>query len=408
MMSPFNLSKIQRLDGKELFFFRSSATNSHMQRLRRLLPLGLALLCFLFALWTLPAAWCRRGAGEWFRGDLDTQLSLARTVAAQVEANLTTANYKTGSSLFDGEWLFGTHLMAGIGFCQIVLQHPETRAELTPRIEDCIRQLLSEHVKEFDRASWSEDPIKSLDQPRGHAAYLGYMNFLLSLYREVNPSNEFAALNDQITNVLARRLALSPSGLIATYPNEWYPVDNAPVLASIAMNQKTTGHDYSALLTREEQIYRLRYIDPHSGLLIQAANAQGDPSDYARGSGSALGVFFIHHAFPGLGKEIFGGIKRNLGSGLLGFGAIREYPHGQTGPSDIDSGPVLFGFGFSATGFTISAARAYSDPSLYARLYSSAVFAGAPSYHSDRMDFLTGGALGNAILLAMLTTEPIL
>ncbi len=378
-----------------------------MQTLRRFLPIGLALICFIAAVRTLPAAWCRLGADAWFRGDRDVQISLAKTVAAQTQGSLATSAYKTGSARFDGEWLFGTHVMAGIGFCQLVLQHPETQAEWTPSIEHCIRQLLSKEVREFDRAAWNVDALESLDQMTGHFAYLGYFNFLLSLYRQINPANEFAALNDQITASLARRFEATPTGLLATYPGEWYPVDNAPALASIALNGRVTGRNYAALLDKEKEIYRNRYIDPKSGLLIQAVNVQGEARNAGRGSGTALAAFFIHHAYPDLGREMYDGIRRSLETSLLNFGAIREYAHDESGISDIDSGPVIFGFGFSATGFTIGSARAYGDSRLYARLYSSAVLAGAPSYRDGRLDFLMGGSLGNAILFAMLTTAPL-
>lgn len=376
--------------------------------LRRNLLFLLPLLAFFIALWTIPAAWCRRGAGEWFKGDLATQQRLARTVALQIKEGPTRDTFKTGIQRFDGEWLFGTNLMAGIGFCQLVLQHPETRAEWTPQIENCIRQLLTKEVQEFDRVAWEEGPIESLDKPQGHAAFLGYFNFLLSLYRQIDPVNEFAPLNDQITATLIRRYEASPSGLIATYPNEWYPVDNAPGLASIAITGRATGRDYSAFLKKSEDSFRQYYVDAKSGLIIQAVNAKGLPSDQPRGSGSALGTFFLYHAFPDLGREIYAGIQRSLETGLFGFGAIREYPHGESGVWDIDSGPVIFGFGFSATGFTIGPARAFGDEALYARLFSSAVFAGAPSYRGGDLDFLTGGPLGNAILFAMLTTAPLL
>ena len=269
-----------------------------MQRLRRLAPLALALICFAAALWTLPAAWCRRGADAWFRGDTQSQIALARTVAFQTQGNLSTDDYKTGSARFDGEWLFGTHVMAGIGFCQLIQQHPETRKEWLASIDHCIRQLLSKQVREFDHVAWKADAIESLDQAGGHVAYLGYLNFLLSLYREVEPANEFAALNDQITAALVRRYTQSDIGLLETYPGEWYPVDNAAALGSIAIHARATGRDYSALLQREKDVYRTRYIEPSSGLLIQAINEKGYPRNQGRGSGTALGIFFYSSRIP--------------------------------------------------------------------------------------------------------------
>ena len=341
------------------------------------------------------------------RHELVVQRQLAQTVVLQLNSNLSPADYKTGSARFDGEWLFGTHLMAGIGLCQIALQHPETAAEWTPAIEQAIRSLLSPEVRRFDHAAWGADALETLGSDQGHAAYLGYFNFLLSLYRQLKPDNPFIALNDQITVALATRLAASPSGLIATYPGEWYPVDNAPVIASIALYSEATGRDYGPLLRRTESIYRTKFIDPKSGLLIQAVSSVGEPIDEARGSGSALGIFFLHHAYPKLSGEVFNGIRGNLESSLFSFGGIREYPRAVEGSGDIDSGPIILGFGFSATGFSIAAAQAFRDERLFGRLYSSAILAGAPSRPDGRLDFLTAGPLGNAILLAMLTTRPI-
>jgi len=333
-----------------------------------------------------------------------TQEELARTIALQAENKLTTADYHTQNKLFNGEWLFGTYLMGGIGLCQVVQQHPETFTKWQPAIEQSIRQLLSPGVREFDRRAWNADPIESLAGSDGHLAYLGYINFLLSLYRQIYPTNEFAPLNDAITTTLTRRYAASASGLVATYPGEWYPVDNTPAIASIALHGKVTGQDYSLLLDREKAVFRQRLIDPKSHLLVQATNAAGEPFDAARGSGTTLGIFFLSRAWGDVAGELFQGVRQHLVSGVLTFGAIREYPHGEDGRRDIDSGPVIFGFGFSATGFGLAGARAFRDEKLFASLYASAILAGAPTRRDNRVDFLTAGTLGNSIMLAVLTT----
>lgn len=372
--------------------------------MRQRLPILLAVAAFLVTLWTVPVWWCKRGAAEWFAGGRETQDRLARTVAAQIEAGLSAADYHTKSELFDGEWLFGTYLMAGIGFCQIVQQHPEDLEKWRPSIETCIRQLLSPAVRAFDHKSWQADALETLAANQGHAAYLGYLNFLLSLYRQITPANEFAALNDAITEALVRRADASPNGLIATYPGEWYPVDNSPGLASIALHGRATGRDYSAFLARREAVFRQRFLDPSTGLLIQAMNSDGTARDVPRGSGTTLAVFFLSRGFPALSADLFASVRGNLVSGLFNFGAIREFPRRVEGRGDIDSGPVVFGFGFSASGFGLAGARAYQDERLFSSLYASAILAGAPTRTGGNIDFLTAGPLGNAILLAVLTT----
>lgn len=372
--------------------------------MRKLYPRLLSLAVFLVVLWTVPAMWCRRGADEWFAGDKKTQDKLASTVASQVMEGLSLEDYHTNSELFDGEWLFGTHLMAGIGFCQIVQQHPEELKTWRPYIEVCIKQLLSPAVRAFDRKSWGRDALASLDASEGHAAYLGYLNFLLGLYREVDPRNQFASLNDTLTETLVRRMRASPNRLIETYPGEWYPVDNSPGLASIALHGKATGTDYSVFLSEQENVFRTRYIDPKTGLLAQAVNPNGSVRDMHRGSGTTLSIFFLSRGCPKLAGEMYSGVRRNLASGIFNFGAVREYPRRVQGHGDIDSGPVIFGFGFSATGFGIGGARAFRDERFFSSLYASAVLGGAPLRSRESLSFLTGGPLGNAILLAMFTT----
>jgi hypothetical protein len=366
----------------------------------------IALLVFGATLAFVPSSWCGRDSERWYEGDLACQRSLARTVIRQIDEGLDASDFKTGDGLYSGEWLFGTYLMAGIGLCQIVLAHPETRAEFSPAVEVCIREILSERVRAFDAESWHDDPLASLDAGHGHAAYLGYFNLLLGLYRLVASGNTFAPLNDRISAALARRLAAAPKGVIETYPGERYPVDNAPVLASLALHERAVPGSVPALAEMVRR-YRQVAVDPTTGLLIQALQENGRPADRARGSGSTLGAFFLGHGLPAFARELYASAKRELAVDVFGFGAMREYPRGQSGSGDIDSGPVIFGFGFSATGFAIGAAKMSGDARFFHQLWASTYLAGAPTDRKGDLEFLTAGPLGNAILLAMFTAREV-
>ncbi|MEO6052702.1 MAG: hypothetical protein ABIP97_01695 [Chthoniobacterales bacterium] len=366
-------------------------------------PILLAGVVFLLCLCTIPAWWCGRHAQPWFQGDQMIQKQLADAIVQQTNRELALSDFPTGEKLFAGEWMFGTYMMNGIGLCQMCIQHPEEISTYSPVIEQCIRQLLSDRVREFDTRSWHNNALTSLENGRGHAAYLGYFNVLLGLYRQIKPANEFSLLNDQITAALIERTTHSPNSLIETYPNEWYAVDNCPVIASIAIHGRVTNKDYSALLQKIEDNFTKTCVDPKTGLLIQSINADGTERVCARGSGSSLGIFFLHYAYPELGRNIYSAIKKELATNVIGFGLIREYPRGSKIRGDIDSGPILFGFGFSATGFSISGARIYGDYTLFSRLYACAYLSGAPINTQKGIEFVTAGPLGNAILFAMLT-----
>jgi hypothetical protein len=147
-------------------------------------------------------------------------------------------------------------------------------------------------------------------------------------------------------------------------------------------------------------------VDQQTGLLIQCVVPEtGEPADEPRGSGTALGGYFLSFADRELSRELYTAAGRQLAGRILRFGVVREYPRGVTGRGDIDSGPILFGYGLSATGFMIAGSRIHNDAAWFTRLTSTAYLYGAPLRHGDRREYVTGGPLGNAIMLAMLTAR---
>lgn len=369
---------------------------------------ALAILLLLAGVSWAPYQWCSRQAGAWYAGRSDAQGALARGVEQWITADLDRQSFRTGSSQFDGEWLFGTYLMAGFGFAQMALTDPTRRDHDLTLIDRCIDRLQSDAIRAFDRESWNEDPLASLDGPADHAAYLGYFNLLLGLHRALAPDSRHAALNDRISNALARRMAHSPTRMLETYPGETYPVDNCAVFASVALHARITGTDRAGLLDEWRQNFRRLAVDPASGLLMQALHkVSGQALDAPRGSGTTLGLYFLSFADPALSRELYAAARASLLRTVFGFGGMREYPASCAGGrGDIDSGPIVFGFGLSPTGFMLGGSRIHGDPEAFRRLFATAYAWGAPIAVNDRLTYVTGASLGNAILFAMLTALP--
>ncbi len=252
-----------------------------------------------------PRFVCGRAAGDFYAGDASLQRELSRSQQQWVGARLAGSDFHTGHRLFDHEWWFGTYVMSALGFGQIALEHPELAAEQLPWLERCIERLVSEELRAFDTQAWGEDALAPGGLDRGHAAYLGYMNLALSLHRRLQPQSRWAALNDSITAALRRRFEASPSGLIETYPMETYLVDNLAGIGSIALHARATGISADAFLQRWCARLREQQIDPRTGLLIQAASSvTGRWVDAPRGSGSALGAYFVSFADPELARDL--------------------------------------------------------------------------------------------------------
>jgi hypothetical protein len=375
----------------------------------------LALLAFVLGLATVPHRVCERDAGAYFDGDTKSVDALASSVASWTSGELAPSSFATGSRRFDGEWLFGTYMMAAMGFGQVALasDDPSRRAESVARMERCLDAMLSPAARVFDGDAWTLDALASLDvrpgtaQDRGHVAYLGYAGLALGLHRLVVPVSRFDVTHDAIATALARRFMAAPTGLVETYPGEVYPVDNSAALGALALHAKATHGAPSAGLLRGLDAIRTRAVQPATGLLAQAvASSDASARDPGRGSGTALAAYFLAYADPALSAALYHAVHRELFRTIIGFGAVLEHPTTCAdckGRVDVDSGPVFMGFGVSATGFAIGASRANDDRDAFVSLYATAHLFGAPFDEGATRTYATGGPLGDAILFAMLT-----
>ncbi|HBP21439.1 MAG TPA: hypothetical protein DEA08_27080 [Planctomycetes bacterium] len=376
------------------------------QRPRWLLRLLSLLSALLLSAAVLAPRYCALGWEQPYEGQRAWARAQGAGVARWVEADLEREGFATGSARFDGEWWFGTYLMAGLGYVQTAREHPELAERHLALAARCVERLLEPRVRAFDAEAWlGEDALDSLAGPNGHAAYLGYLNLLLGLLREQDPSTPHAALNDRISAALARRFAAAPHGLIATYPGELYPVDNSAGIASLAVHARATRSPASPAVAAWVARVRAAYLDPETGLLVQAVSSStGQPSDAPRGSGSALAAYFLAYADPALSRDLYRAVDAQLSERFLGFGVVREYPATVPGGAgDIDSGPLILGYSVSATGFTLAGARIHGDPAAFARIYATAWLFGAPTSRGEALRFAAGGPLGDALLFALMS-----
>lgn len=376
----------------------------------RLVAIGLALAVAR----AVPAWWCGRGARAWLDGDAETQRALAdELVRFEAADDRLRARPARSGDRFEGEWVLVTHQMTALGLAQIVLAHPERpelRARYAPVVTTAAVKSFAPEMRDFGTRAWGgEDALEPrvLDGAHGHA-YLAYAALALGMARVVDPAfpAEVAARHDALIAAYERRLSASPTGLIETYPGEAYPTDVAAVAAAIAVHGRATGRDHRAVLARWAERVRARQIDAASGLLVQRMGAlDGKSHDAPRGSGTGLAAYFAGFADRGVAELLADGLFRHERT-LAGFGAIREYADGWSGSGDVDSGPVVLGVSVAATGFALAPARALGRAEVFTRLYRTTALFGVPVAHGARTRFATGGPIGNALLLALLTSGP--
>jgi hypothetical protein len=370
--------------------------------MRRSLLLLFAPLLLLLAL----AIFAQHRVAALYRGDPGAQSSRADAVASWAQRFAGAEADSPGSAFFDAEWSYGTCTMVVMGLGQVVLEHPELEERYLPAMEACLDWLVQPEARSFGTGRWGDDGADRGPQDPGHA-YLGYMNLAMSMHRLLVPDSRYAALNDAISEQLAAGLA-SPAHRFQTYPGESYPVDQAVAAGSVGLHARATGLDRDASLADWSARFREAAVDPGSGWLVQRLDSQdGSPGDLPRGSGTALAAYGLLYADPALSRELHQALVAGGLRTPLGLGVIREYAPGYSGRGDIDSGPVILGFGVSATGFALAGARAHGDAAAYRSICRTATLFGLPAPGHGGRWFHTGGAIGNAIMLAMLTAPTV-
>lgn len=357
-------------------------------------------LAFVLGLAVVPHRVCEHAAARWFDGDPQSVAALGAGVARWSDAPRNRAlPSATGSRRYDGEWQFATLVMAALGFGQVALSDPTTRAENLARMERAMDEMLDPAVRAFDAEGWDGDALAS---QTGHVGFLGYAGLALALHHRLAPTSRFSGVERAVLAGLERSLIASRDGLAETYPGETYPVDNAAGLGALGL-ARAWRPSASAPLARG--LAAIRGATDARGLLVQAVGPAGHPR-VGRGSGTTLAAYFLLFADERLARALYLAARGELFRTVLGFGAMRELAGGGAS-ADVDSGPVVFGFGVSATGFALGPARAFGDRRTFSALYATAHLFGAPIDREGRRSFVTGGPLGDAILFAMLTAHPV-
>lgn len=357
------------------------------------------------AAYTAPWAsrlWLERDAAALHAGDLDAERSVA--MGAATWGPVDASHFDTGSELYDREWSFGTPMMRVACLAQVGLRHAPLGEQLGRELDTSAEALLARPARAFSVGRWGSDPLDASRLDDDHTAYLGYAGFALGLASALDP--RWRGPRRELAQALRARLARAERRWLETYPGEVYPVDVASALGALAIDAKLEGRELEGDTAFHTALARLQSArDPVTGLFLQSIDPEsGEARDGPRGSGTFLAAYFLLPVDASLSRSLYEDGARALYGTTLGFSAMRERPSGDPGAGDIDSGPVILGYGVSASGFAMGPARSFGDHERFAGLYATAELFGVPQ-RSERHGHrhLTGGPLGDAVLCAMQT-----
>lgn len=185
-------------------------------------------------------------------------------------------------------------------------------------------------------------PFEQTDNPPLGAFYQGWSTWLrggLLLLQAPNARadevEQFKTACALIANTLERH-----GPWLESYPEKRWPADSVIAAATLRLHDVILPPRYEGVLDRWMAKVE-RGLDP-LGLIPHAVSPKGEITR-ARGSSQALILRFFFDIDPQRTRKWYRTFRQNFVTTVGGLPAVREYPKGRTGPSDVDSGPIIAG-----------------------------------------------------------------
>lgn len=291
------------------------------------------------------------------RANVRLRLNYLERVIEEGAAPATTLGRLTA---LNPEWGLFTLSFSTYGLANLAAQQPDLRPEAAATIGRAIRAALSEPVRQpFAESTPAEAAGRVLPLS---VLYLGHLNLMLGCHRQLVPMSPYRHLHDSLSAALAARYQQEPAGNLASYPHlRWLP-DNTVALASLALHSQLTGSPCAEAARRWVATAQTRWLSPETGLLASQVDARGRPTEPPRGSMLGWSIWFIARFDSAFARQQYQRYQAAHSTNLGAWRLYREQPGDYTtGAGDVDSGPLVLGYGIPATAFAFADAVALRD-----------------------------------------------
>jgi hypothetical protein len=256
----------------------------------------------------------------------------------------------------NSEWGLFTLSFSTYALVNLAAQQPDLRPEAAATIRRAIQVALTAPIREPFEMGETAAALPS------SVLYLGHLNLMLGCHRHLVPSSPYRHLHDSLSAALSARFQQEPSGNLTSYPHlRWLP-DNTVALASLALHSRLTGSAYAGAGQRWVARAKVQWLDPKTSLLASMVDAAGRPSEEPRGSHLGWSIWFLAQVDSTFARQQYALYQRHHSTNL---GVLRMYSEFagsyETGAGNVDSGPLILGYGIPATAFAFADAVALGD-----------------------------------------------
>ena len=225
------------------------------------------------------------------------------------------------------------------------------------------------------------------------AFYTGWSSYLigkkLSLEKAAERNVEEVLYFQQQCALIAEAFTNYTSPYPESYYQAAWPADAMVCAASLRLHDELFNPKYSNIvytwIGKVKKTLDTKGLIPHSTHPVT-----GQPREPARGSSQSLMLIFLHEIDPAFGKQQFDIYKKNFPDKRLGLPGIREYPIGVMGTGDVDSGPVIFQMGASASIVGMRTLATYQETSAAYAIHCGIEAFGFATGSEDERKYILG------------------
>jgi hypothetical protein len=224
--------------------------------------------------------------------------------------------------------------------------------------------------------------------------YVGWKNYLLSKILLID--NNFKGRDKLLQHYKNACVEISSAKLssyfpfLPSYENSVWPADNLVAMASIANYHLIVDAKYDSFLASWVKQIKSN-LDTRTRMIPHAVHYDsGEVLEGARGSSSSLMIRMMAEIDPDFAADQYRKFQAFFVNKTLDLPSVSEYPKGQTGKGDVDSGPVVFGVGFAATIVSIGTHAALNNDGYSEAQYQTIDAFGFPFTTSASKQYLFG------------------
>jgi len=263
--------------------------------------------------------------------------------------------------------------------------------------EDKSGAFLKEGVAEIEKAwqkindSPGREPFSEELSPPFGSFYKGWSTYLLG--RKLRLGQITLESEEEVAQFKRQCEEISSAIQEKVYPVSYYggawPADVLVSVASLSLHDKLFEPKYAQII--HEWLEKVKSQFDVNGMIPHSVRpSDGRPMEKARGSSQALMLIFLRDIDQQLASDQFKLFKEKFIDTKFGLTGVREYSKGEFGMGDVDSGPVVFGFGGAATIVGMQTLYLYGEYELSVKIRNTIEALALPLFKGEDKKYFFG------------------